>query len=503
MEITVHTFDRARVWFGLLPSLLLAAFGSGCGGGDPTVQPTTRMPAPSAAIVDPSLCVTPVAGESGSLSYLMVGGSCVNWSQVLGGQVIQAENRAHALSASPTAVDATALMNWAEVAFAQYFPSRRQNQVLSPYIYRFYPETGNYLGVAGTSIYVLGPVAGSDAVPAYVGEIANFACDVLPASCNAAPVAKAGSAQSVVAGTVVTLDGSASSDANGDPLTYGWTLTSRPAGSTAFLSGATSVKPTFIADRAGSYVATLVVSDGKVSSAAVTVTVTSTSPPPLTAEGVYSGKLTGSPYSSDYRIIVLETGEYWSIYGVDSLSVFTIHGFAQGNGVSNNGLFTSSNARDFGAVPALSATVSATYNQTTKTITGNLLYWFGLVGFSGVAFPASFYNYDASPSIAAISGSWLGTVGGTGESVAINVGINGSVTTNSALGCATTGTLTPRASGKNIFNVTLTSGSGCAIKNQIMTGVAIYYKLSNGKTQFITTIISGDRTLGYLVLGDR
>lgn len=95
---------------------------------------------------------------------------------------------------------------------------------------------------------------------------------------NAAPVANAGVAQNVVAVSVVTLDGSASSDANSDPLTFAWTLTSKPAGSTAILSSTTSAKPAFTADRAGTYVASLTVNDGKVNSTAATVSVTTTSP---------------------------------------------------------------------------------------------------------------------------------------------------------------------------------------------------------------------------------
>ena len=90
---------------------------------------------------------------------------------------------------------------------------------------------------------------------------------------NAAPVANAGAAQNVVAGSTVTLNGAASSDANRDALTYAWTLTSKPPGSAAALTNATAVAPTFVADRAGTYVATLVVNDGKLNSAAVTITV--------------------------------------------------------------------------------------------------------------------------------------------------------------------------------------------------------------------------------------
>ncbi len=93
---------------------------------------------------------------------------------------------------------------------------------------------------------------------------------------NAAPVANAGTDQSVAPGGLVTLNGGASSDANGDALTYSWSLVSRPAGSAAALIGPTTARPTFTADVAGTYTLSLVVNDGKVSSPAATVAVTAT-----------------------------------------------------------------------------------------------------------------------------------------------------------------------------------------------------------------------------------
>ena len=101
----------------------------------------------------------------------------------------------------------------------------------------------------------------------------NPASVSITAVANAAPVANAGVARNVVLSSVVTLDGSASSDANSDPLTYAWTLTSRPSGSSAALSSATSAKPTFTADVAGTYLASLTVNDGKVTSTAATVSI--------------------------------------------------------------------------------------------------------------------------------------------------------------------------------------------------------------------------------------
>ncbi len=97
---------------------------------------------------------------------------------------------------------------------------------------------------------------------------------VTTAEQNAAPVANAGSHQSVSVNTTVTLDGSFSSDANRDPLVYTWKLESVPNGSTATLSSASAARPTFTADKAGSYLASLSVSDGTLTSNFATVTVT-------------------------------------------------------------------------------------------------------------------------------------------------------------------------------------------------------------------------------------
>ena len=74
-------------------------------------------------------------------------------------------------------------------------------------------------------------------------------------------------------GQIVQLDGSGSSDANGDRLSFHWALTTLPAGSQATLSNATLVNPTFVADVFGTYVAQLIVDDGTLDSDPDTVTV--------------------------------------------------------------------------------------------------------------------------------------------------------------------------------------------------------------------------------------
>ena len=90
---------------------------------------------------------------------------------------------------------------------------------------------------------------------------------------NSVPVANAGPDQDAVTWTTVTLDGSASNDADGDALTYAWTIIMPPPGSAAVLTGADTANPTFVPDLSGPYLIRLLVSDGMDESVADTVTI--------------------------------------------------------------------------------------------------------------------------------------------------------------------------------------------------------------------------------------
>jgi len=96
---------------------------------------------------------------------------------------------------------------------------------------------------------------------------------IIASSSNSAPVASAGVDQNIVIGRELTLDGTGSSDADGDSLTYAWSFTSLPDGSNATLSDNSIAQPTFTPDIAGSYVVTLRVDDGTDESAADSVVI--------------------------------------------------------------------------------------------------------------------------------------------------------------------------------------------------------------------------------------
>ncbi len=83
---------------------------------------------------------------------------------------------------------------------------------------------------------------------------------------NNAPIARAGSDAQILVDHKIKLDGSRSSDPDGDTLDFSWTIVARPAESTAALSGERSAQPVFSPDRVGTYQFQLEVHDGQVGS---------------------------------------------------------------------------------------------------------------------------------------------------------------------------------------------------------------------------------------------
>lgn len=220
------------------------------------------------------------------------------------------------------------------------------------------------------------------------------------------------------------------------------------------------------------------------------------------AEGVYGGTLTGST-STSFQLLVLENGDFWSVYGSQSPGTFGVAGFVQGTGTSNNGSFTSSNSKDFGFSPALAAIATATYDATAKTIAGNFKAGTTTVTFAGGPIAGSLYDYNAAASLTTVVGAWS-TTSLTGEGVALKVASSGAFTAMSSLGCSFTGTIAPRASGKNVFNVSTTfGGAPCALPGQSATGIAIAYPLSNGMTQLLVAATDSTRSYGAALFGSR
>ncbi len=108
------------------------------------------------------------------------------------------------------------------------------------------------------------------------GGLSSAPDEVVISSDNLAPIANAGEDRLVITNNVVTLDGSGSTDPEGDPRSFSWTLVSKPNGSSAALTHADTPNPSFTPDLEGTYVVELVVSDPIGPSAPDSVEITAT-----------------------------------------------------------------------------------------------------------------------------------------------------------------------------------------------------------------------------------
>jgi hypothetical protein len=102
------------------------------------------------------------------------------------------------------------------------------------------------------------------------------------------PVGRAGSDQTVTLGATATLDASASTDANGDALTFTWSL-ARPTGSKAVIVPLAGAQAKLQTDIAGLYTVTLQASDGKNPGLPVNVKITANAVavPSVADTGIY------------------------------------------------------------------------------------------------------------------------------------------------------------------------------------------------------------------------
>lgn len=179
----------------------------------------------------------------------------------------------------------------------------------------------------------------------FVADLSTPAATPIPKS-NIAPIADAGLDQEVFLHNTVSLDGGLSHDADGDPLTYAWTLTAVPEGSTAALSDPSYVAPYFIADKPGSYTVRLIVNDGEADSEPDFVTITTLNMAPTADAG---------PDHSTYegQTVILDGSQSHDPEGYPLVYKWSLESAPYGSTAALSGLGS--------ATPSLTVDVAGTY----------------------------------------------------------------------------------------------------------------------------------------------
>lgn len=214
------------------------------------------------------------------------------------------------------------------------------------------------------------------------------------------------------------------------------------------------------------------------------------------AEGAWTGT---DSWGNSFSMLVLENGDYYSLYGTNKSADFVLQGFDQGaptlSGDSLKGSITEYDNSNKPAKGMLAATV-----VPGSTIKGSVSNVSGTASGTFTATPLSAkyasYDYNATAYTSDVQGSWTVTsLSSNSEKVTIN---DKGVLTGSIKGCSFSGTVTPRSSGKNVLNIGLSFGaSPCEHANQGMSGIALNYDLGTGKRQLLVALQDPIKGHGY------
>lgn len=116
---------------------------------------------------------------------------------------------------------------------------------------------------------------------------------------NQPPTANAGLDQTLYVGDRAQLDGSTSTDSDGDALKYRWRITEVPVGSTAELDNPAAIRPSFPIDMYGHYTAELTVNDGFTDSPADNIAIDTRNSAPVAEAGPDQSAFVGTIVTLD------------------------------------------------------------------------------------------------------------------------------------------------------------------------------------------------------------
>ena len=208
-----------------------------------------------------------------------------------------------------------------------------------------------------------------------------------------------------------------------------------------------------------------------------------------TAEGLWQGP---SSTGANVTVAVLENGEAWGGATFNNAVVSAIAGTATGNGTS----FSASGSEFvFSSNTVGTGTYTGTVTQKQRI---------QAAGSNGSTINLAYNSYyDQGVTAAEIAGNY--TLSGrtalyTLTNMSFTIGANGGFTIVDG-GCTTTGTATPRASGKAIVNVTATGSGNCVLGNGVsLSGIAVLDKSTTPNTLSVIALNSG-KTDGLVLLG--
>ena len=207
-------------------------------------------------------------------------------------------------------------------------------------------------------------------------------------------------------------------------------------------------------------------------------------------QGYWTG-ISAAGYTVDTA--VLDNGEVWGVYSSGSTIYGALYGTSSVSGSNITVTGTDFNfASNTSAPGTLTGPVVAKSTMALSNASGTL--------------PLKYQaTYDTAATAAAIAGTWS-FVGRSGSYTLIPATINISASGNFSLvqpTCTSIGTVAPRAGGKNIYNINITTaGTACATGQSSLAGV-LTVDTTVTPNKFIALALTPNKADGLIVIGTK
>lgn len=214
-------------------------------------------------------------------------------------------------------------------------------------------------------------------------------------------------------------------------------------------------------------------------------------------EGAYDVVADGAPSGN---AIVLEDGTLWGIGGTVSAGTLFVESMIQGPLTSSGSSVTSNSLRayDFESGLAYTASFSGTAASSGVISGTNTVSGVSPVTVSLTPTATADFNFNTAATQAAIAGTWSGFFS-SGDTGSVTVSSSGAIDSLTDAGCRIGGTVVPRPSGKNVYNVTITFGPApCLLPNGSGRGIAVI-----AGWELTVAAVTADRAYGAAFFGTR
>lgn len=231
---------------------------------------------------------------------------------------------------------------------------------------------------------------------------------------------------------------------------------------------------------------------------------------PISAAGLYTGKLGPDSGSGLATLVILNDDSYWMFFGSENSGTSIYTGLVRSDlGKSTASTYTSSQGVNVGNIP-FNDLIQVSGNYTPNlSFDGFLTERNTILKLSLKPLPVRSYQFTEAPSLDKVSGSYSSAT----ENFTISSPLGLLVGTNSN-GCQYSGNVSPKKTGENIYDLTITyKGIPCptSFQNATFSGIFLAQETSSGNIllgapiskQLLGAVINPSKTIGTFLIATK